>query len=162
MIPAWDTSIQFGPTGGAQTTVNYISSGELTLARKTAPIFTMGAQAPYQNFAGPIDVSGKFTAVVDSDADVWSTGSTADALSYSPQSLSITFTDPNDEEAAVQYAINFTMTNVQFMNVKRNRGKAFTEVDVEFTARANTTDASAGSGYSPVQAFIVNATATAY
>ena len=161
MIPAWDTSIQFGPTGGAQTTVNYISSGELTLARKTAPIFTMGAQAPYQNFAGPIDVSGKFTAVVDSDADVWSTGSTADALSYSPQSLSITFTDPNDEEAAVQYAINFTMTNVQFMNVKRNRGKAFTEVDVEFTARANTTDASAGSGYSPVQAFIVNATATA-
>ena len=160
MIPAWDTSITFGPTGGSQTTVNYISDGTITLARKTAPIFTMGAQAPYQNFAGPIDVSGKFTAVVDSDADVWSTGTTADALSYSPQSLSIKFTDPNDADGATQFSIEFAMYNVQFMNVKRTRGKAYTEVEVEFSARANA--AVADLGYSPLVAIITNATPTAY
>ena len=160
MIPAWDTSITFGPTGGSQTTVNYISDGTITLARKTAPIFTMGAQAPYQNFAGPIDVSGKFTAVVDSDADVWSTGTTADALSYSPQSLSIKFTDPNDADGATQFSIEFAMYNVQFMNVKRTRGKAYTEVEVEFSARANAVDADLG--YSPLVAIITNATPDAY
>ena len=162
MIPAWDTSIQFGTSGGALTTVNYISDGTLTLARKTAPIFTMGAQAPYQNFAGPIDVSGKFTAVVDSDADVWSTGSTADALNYSPQQLIITFTDPNDSTGSplTPMSITFEMYNVQFMNVKRTRGKAFTEVEVEFSARANAADSD--TGYSPIVASIVNATPTAY
>ena len=160
MIPAWDTSITFGPTGGSQTTVNYISDGTITLARKTAPIFTMGAQAPYQNFAGPIDVSGKFTAVVDSDADVWSTGASADALNYSPQQLSIKFTDPNDSIDSTPYSIEFAMYNVQFMNVKRTRGKAYTEVEVEFSARAN--EADSDTGYSPLVAIITNATPDAY
>jgi len=41
MIPAWDTTITV-----AGTTYTYIQDGTLTLARKTAPIFTMGAQAP--------------------------------------------------------------------------------------------------------------------
>ena len=110
--------------------------------------------------SGPIDVSGKFTAVVDSDADVWSTGTTADALSYSPQSLSIKFTDPNDADGATQFSIEFAMYNVQFMNVKRTRGKAYTEVEVEFSARANAADADLG--YSPLVAIITNATPTAY
>ena len=160
MIPAWDTSITFGPTGGSQTTVNYISDGTITLARKTTPIFTMGVQSPYQNFAGPIDVSGKFTAVVDSDADVWSTGASADALNYSPQQLSIKFTDPNDSIDSTPYSIEFAMYNVQFMNVKRTRGKAYTEVEVEFSARAN--EADSDTGYSPLVAIITNATPDAY
>jgi hypothetical protein len=168
MIPAWDTTIVTGPTGGSQTTLNYIQSGEINIARKTAPIFTMGAQAPYQNFAGPIEVTGKFTAVVDSNIDSWSvgasgTGSNATALTYSPQTVSVTFTDPNDTAGgATADTVNFLMTNVQFTNVKRTRGKAFTEVEVEFTARANHTDAVGGVGYSPIQAVVVNAQSTAY
>ena len=52
------------------------------------------------------------------------------------------------------------MTQAQFQNVKRTRGKAYTEVEVEFTANADATDAT--TGYSPIQANIVNATATPY
>ena len=64
MIPAWDTSITVsGINSGAALT--YISTGELMLARKTQPIFTMGTQAPLTNFAGPIEVTGKFTAIVN-------------------------------------------------------------------------------------------------
>ena len=155
MIPAWDTTITV-----AGTTYTYIQDGTLTLARKTAPIFTMGAQAPYQNFAGPIEVTGKFTAVVNSLTDPWSTGSGATALTRSPQALVITFTDPNDSISATQYSVSFTMTQAQFQNVKRTRGKAYTEVEVEFTANADATDAT--TGYSPIQANIVNATSTAY
>ena len=155
MIPAWDTVISV-----AGTPYTYISDGTLTIARKTAPIFTMGAQAPYQNFAGPIEVSGKFTAVVDSQSDPWSTGTGATALTRSPQALVITFTDPNDSSGGTQFSVSFTMTQAQFQNVKRTRGKAYTEVEVEFTANADATDAT--TGYSPIQANIINATATAY
>ena len=155
MIPAWDTVISV-----AGTPYTYISDGTLTIARKTAPIFTMGAQAPYQNFAGPIEVSGKFTAVVNSQSDPWSTGSGATALTRSPQALVITFTDPNDSSGGTQFSVSFTMTQAQFQNVKRTRGKAYTEVEVEFTANADATDAT--TGYSPIQANIVNATATPY
>ena len=155
MIPAWDTTILVGGTP-----YTYISDGTLTIARKTAPIFTMGTQAPYQNFAGPIEVSGKFTAVVDSQSDPWSTGSGATALTRSPQSLVIFFTDPNDSSGGTQFSVSFTMTQAQFQNVKRTRGKAYTEVEVEFTANADATDAT--TGYSPIQANIINATATAY
>ena len=155
MIPAWDTVVSV-----AGTPYTYISDGTLTLARKTAPIFTMGAQAPYQNFAGPIEVSGKFTAVVNSQSDPWSTGTGATALTRSPQALVITFTDPNDSSGGTQFSVSFTMTQAQFQNVKRTRGKAYTEVEVEFTANADATDAT--TGYSPIQANIVNATATPY
>ena len=155
MIPAWDTVISV-----AGTPYTYIQDGTLTLARKTAPIFTMGAQAPYQNFAGPIDVTGKFTAVVNSQSDPWSTGSGATALTRSPQALVITFTDPNDSSGGTQFSVSFTMTQAQFQNVKRTRGKAYTEVEVEFTANADATDAT--TGYSPIQANIINATSAPY
>ena len=155
MIPAWDTTILVGGTP-----YSYISDGTLTLARKTAPIFTMGAQAPYQNFAGPIEVTGKFTAVVNSQSDPWSTGTGATALTRSPQALVITFTDPNDSSGGTQFSVSFTMTQAQFQNVKRTRGKAYTEVEVEFTANADATDAT--TGYSPIQANIVNATLAPY
>jgi len=159
MIPAWDTSITVsGINSGAALT--YISTGELMLARKTQPIFTMGTQAPLTNFAGPLEVTGKFTAIVNSNADAWSTGSAAEALTRSPQTMTITMTDPNDTTSATNHRIAFTLSAVQFHDVKRTRGKEYTEVEVSFTANANATDAT--TGYSPVQATIVNAVATAY
>ena len=159
LIPAWDTSITIsGINSGAALT--YIATGELSLARKTAPIFTMGTQAPLVNFAGPIEVTGKFTAIVNSTSDAWSTGNTAEALTRSPQTMTITMTDPNDTTSATNHSIAFTMTSVQFHDVKRTRGKEYTEVEVSFTANANATDAT--TGYSPVQATIVNAVAAAY
>jgi hypothetical protein len=159
LIPAWDTVITVsGINSGAALT--YIQTGELKLERKTTPIFTMGTQAPLTNFAGPIEVTGKFTAVVNSNADAWSTGANAEALTRSPQAVTITLTDPNDSTSGTQHSIAFTMTQAQFHTVKRVRGKEYTEVEVEFTANANATDAT--TGYSPISATIVNATATAY
>ena len=153
MIPAWDTVISV-----AGTTFTYISTGELNLARKTAPIFTMGTQAPHVNFAGPLEVTGKFTAVVDSNADTWSTTATATALTRSPQTVVITMTDPND----TGHSFAVTMTSVQFQDVKRTRGKEYTEVEVSFTANANATDASASTGYSPIATTTINGASTSY
>jgi len=154
-VPAWDTTITVGGT-----TFTYIATGELLLSRKTQPIFTMGTQAPHVNFAGPLEVTGKFTAVVDSTSDSWSTGSGATALTRSPQAVVITFSDPNDATGGTQHSVSFTMTSAQFHNVKRTRGKEYTEVEVEFTANADTTDAT--TGYSPIATTTINGTSTAY
>jgi len=155
MIPAWDTAITVGGT-----TFTYISSGELTVARKTQSIFTLGTQAPHLNFAGPVEVTGKFTALVDSNADTWSTTASATALTRSPQATVITFTDPNDATSSTQHSIAFTMTSVQYQDVRRVRGKEYTEVEVSFTANANSTDAI--SGYAPIKTTTINGTSTAY
>jgi Phage tail tube protein len=155
-IPTWDTTISI-----AGSSLTYIESGELTLDRKTAPIFTMGTQAPFDNFAGPLEVTGKFTAVVNSNADPFSIGSTAYALTRNPQSLVITLTDPNDSTGGTQHSIAFTMTTVQYHDVKRTVGKEYTSLEVSFTANANTTD-KVSTGYSPIKTSSVNGTSTVY
>jgi hypothetical protein len=157
MIPSWDATVTVGGTA-----FTYIANGELTIARKTQPIFTMGTQAPYQNFAGPLEVTGKFTGIVSATNDPWSTGTSAQALTRSPQTLNITFTDPNDQGGTptTQHSIAFQMSAVQFQDVKRVRGKEYTEVEVTFTANANATDAI--SGFSPIKTTTINSISTAY
>lgn len=164
MVPGWDCSVTVGgttgPGGTGGTTLTYITNIEVTLDRKTQPIFTNGQQAPLRNFAGPLDVTGKFTAVVNSNADVWSTGTSAQALTRSPQVLTLNFIDPNDLSSSTPQSINLGMSQVQFMNVKRTRGKEYTEIEVEFNAQGNASDAS--TGYAPAQAWVVNSASAAY
>jgi len=105
-------------------------------------------------------VTGKFTFVINSTADVFSTGSSAYGLTRSPEAITVTLTDPNDATSGTQHSVALTMSAAQIHNIKRTRGKEFTELEVEFTATANTTDAS--SGYAPIQATIINATSAAY
>jgi len=155
LIPAWDTAITIGGTSYTN-----ITTGELTINRKTQPIFTLGTQAPYNLFAGPIEVTGKFTMVVNSTADVFSTGSSAYGLTRSPEAISITLTDPNDATSGTQHSANFTMSAAQIHSIKRTRGKEFTELEIEFTANANSTDAA--TGYSPIQTTFINAQSASY
>ena len=150
MIPAWDTTITVN-----SISLTYISNLELNIDRKTEPIFTMGTQAPHANFAGPIDVSGKFTAVVDSNADPFSTG-TGYALGRLPETMALLFTDPNDSG----HTMTFTASATQFQNVKRTKGKNYLELEVDFTCNADTTDAT--TGYSPLAFAAINGQSTAY
>ena len=155
LVPGWSVGVTVGGVSFA-----YIASGEIMLDRKTKPIFTEGAQGPYVNFAGPLTVTGKFTGLVNTNADPWSTGATATALNRSPQTVVVTFTDPNDQTVAVNHSIAFTMTAAQFEKPKRTVSKEYTEIEVEFEARANATDAI--TGYAPVKTVTTNGTVTAY
>lgn len=155
-IPSWDATISVNSSD-----LNYVNNVELTIDRKTAPIFTAGTQAPYRNFAGPLEVSGKFTAVVASQADIWSISTTTGlALAFDQVPIVITLTDPNDINSTIHDSVSFQMSQCQFMNVKRTQGKIYTEVEVEFKAEANTTDAA--SGYSPLTFTGVNGVSGAY
>ena len=167
MIPAWNTTVSIGGT----TYLN-VTTGDITINRKTQAIYTLGQQTPYDLFAGPIEVTGKFTLVVATNADTFTTPSTftnstpptvsssAFGLSRSPQAVVITLTDPNDLHNSVADSVAFTMTTAQFHNVKRTRGKEFTEIEVEFTANANQTDSA--TGYSPIKVVTINGVTGAY
>ena len=150
MVPGWNITTSIGGSSLA-----YIAEGEIRMARNAAPIFTMGTQAPRTNFAGPLEVSGRLLAVVESSSDIFSNATNGYALFRSPQATVITLTDPVSNNS-----VAFTMTKAQFQDVKRQRGKAFVEVEVNFTANANTTDAS--SGYSPIATVTTNNVSAAY
>lgn len=155
MVPGWSVSVSV-----AGSNLAYIASGNVKLERKTAPIFTVGNQSPFQNFAGPLQVTGKFMGLVNSNADAWSTGASAEALTRSPQVIVVTFTDPNDLGGASQHSIALTMSSVQLEKPKRTVGKEYVEIEAEFEARANATDAI--SGYAPVKTVTTNSTPAAY
>ena len=169
MVPGWDVAVSIGGTASGQTitggtSINYVQEGEIKIDRKAAPIFTVNStNGPRQNFAGPIEVSGRLLMVVDSTSDLFSTGSTAYGLGYQPQPLVITLSDPND----ASHTVSFQMSSVQFQDVKRQRGKAYTEVEVNYTATANANDIAGGSTthdsvYSPIRTTTVNAQSTVY
>ena len=155
MIPAWNTAVIIGGT-----TYTNVSTGEISINRKTQPIFTLGTQAPYNLFAGPIEVTGKFTFVINSTADVFSTGSGAYGLTRSPEAITITLTDPNDATSGTNHVVSFTTSAAQIHNIKRTRGKEYTELEVEFTANANNNDAT--TGYSPIQSTVINNVSATY
>lgn len=155
LIPSWNSTITL-----AGSPITYVESLDLLIDRKTAPIFTDGTQAPYSNFAGPIEVTGKFTCVVASNADPFSTGTGGYALTRTPQTLTIALTDPNDVHSAINDSITFQMSQVQFENVKRTQGKQYLSLDVEFKAEANSTDAA--SGFSPIKIITVNGISAAF
>ena len=152
MPPGWATSVSIGGS------VLNLSSGELKLDRKTEAIFTAQGtvDSPLVNFAGPIEATGNFKGLVNTDEDPWSTSAGGDeALTRDQQAISVTFTDP-----VSSHSLAFTMDVAQLHDVKRTRGKIYTEIEANFTALMNATDAD--TGYGPVTFVATNAVAGAY
>lgn len=139
-VPSWNAAITVD--AGAVATVE---NGEINIKRGTAPIHTMqGTADPYSNFAGPISVSGKLTMVYEAGNDTLASGTSRD-----PHIVVITLTEP-----VSGHSIAFTMSQLQYVDPKINRGKSYVEIDTAFNAEANTTDAS--SGYSPIKTVTIN------
>lgn len=144
-VPGWNCAITLGGSSSA-----VLVDGEINLNRSSVPIFTAGTQAPYKTFAGPLTVDGRLRFVVESTDPILLSSNGKWALVQSPQAVVLTFTEP-----ASTYTTAITMTSVQFHDAKRDRGKAYVEVDAQFTALANTTDAA--SGYAPIKIVSTNA-----
>ena len=138
-VPGWDVALTIGGTSSA-----VLVDGEVNLTRSVAPIFTAGQQNPYKTWAGPIDVSGRLKFVVESSDPLLLAANGSIALTQNTKAVVLTFTEP-----VTTYTTVITMSQVQFHDAKRTRDKAYVEVDANFTAQANTTDA--GTGYSPIK-----------
>ena len=147
-VPGWDVALTIGGTSSA-----VLVDGEVNLTRSAVPIFTAGQQNPYKTWAGPVEVTGRLKFVVESTDPILLTANGKYALTQSPQPVVLTFTEPT-----TTYTTVVTMTSVQFHDAKRTRDKAYVEVEANFTANANTTDAA--SGFSPIKIVAQNLVTT--
>ena len=135
IIPAWNCAVSI-----ASASVTAVESGQLDIKRNTAAIPTLGQQGPYRNWAGPIDVTGKFAFVVESgNPYYW------DSLTRDEQAVVFTFTDP-----FTGFSIGFNMTTCQLENPVIDQSKNWISMSADLVAVANTTDAVNG-GYSPLK-----------
>lgn len=146
----------FIPAWSGQTTLNATSSvvvekGKFTIKRGTQAIFTQGQQGPHALFAGPCTVEGDLAFVVESGDTTLTTG-----LATGTIPIVFNLTDP-----LTGHFVKIQMSAVQLVDPKRTRGKIFTEVETNFTAEGNTTDAVTG-GYSGIMCVVGNAQTTAY
>ena len=147
-VPGWDVALTINGTSSA-----VLVDGEVNLTRSAVPIFTAGQQNPYKTWAGPVEVTGRLKFVVESTDPILLTANGKYALTQSPQPVVLTFTEPT-----TTYTTIVTMTSVQFHDAKRTRDKAYVEVEANFTANANTTDAA--SGFSPIKIVAQNLVTT--
>ena len=151
--PGWSFAVTVGGSS-----IAYVERMEINIERKTKPIFTGGAQSPYTVFAGTIGVSGTIECVVASNADPFTAGSTPYATTRqgSPLVMLVQITDP-----ATNHYCKFQMSNVQFTDPDRNRGKEYISYTAAWKATANTTDSTA-SKWSPIKFAASNAVSTQY
>jgi Phage tail tube protein len=153
MAPGWDLAVSVGGTG-----ITYVEKFDLKIDRMAKPIYTAGQQNPIVIFSDSINVTGTIDCIVGSNADPFTTGSTAYATTRqsSPLVVLCTITDP-----ATGYYQKFQMSNVQFKDPDRNVGKEYLSYTATWQAIANQTDVS-GGGWSPLKFIASNGVSTAY
>lgn len=147
-VPGWNVALTMNSSSSA-----VLVDGEINITRAAQPIFTAGTQGPYATFAGPLSVDGRLRFVVESTDPILLSANGKWALTQLPRVVSLVFT-----EVSGTYTTTITMSSVQFHDAKRDRGKAYVEVDANFTANANTTDAA--TGYAPIKIVSTNLVAS--
>ena len=142
--PVWQGTVTIG---GAAVTNSM--SGEISMKRAVTPIYGISqTQNPYNIFLGPLEVTGKLTFVMEDNTEL---------------TRYITNTQPaivlnwayGAGAAAVQ--IQATLTKGAYVAAAIERGSDFVEISVDINGQANTTDAGATAGYSPIKWVLKNA-----
>lgn len=146
-LPSWSGVVTLNGTTSA-----ILADGNCAIARSVEPIFTVdGNQRPYQLFAGALTVNGALTLVFESDTEL------GYYLQNTQPALDIDFTQGTGSGAQ---EVKLHMTKCAFTQAKIERGKEYIELSVNYKALANTTDAGASSGYSPIKVTLKNAFAS--
>lgn len=142
--PVWRGTVSIGGT-----TIGYTTNGTVTCTRKAEAIFGINTeQGPYEVFVGALDATGNFTFVMENDAQL------TNFLNNSQPALVVTFAQGSGATAT---SISFTVTKGAYTTAAIDRSGDHVAITVDFSAIANTTDAGATAGYSPIAWTLQNA-----
>jgi len=126
-----------------------LQDGNVNIQRTVTPIFTIdGNQSPYQLFAGPATVSGALLLILESDAQL------NYYLQNTQPTLDINFASGTGTGAV---GVDYNINKCAFTVAKIERGKDYIELNVTYKGLANTTNAGASSGYSPIKVTVKSA-----
>lgn len=142
--PVWRGTVSIG--GSAVSTA---MTGNIDMVRPATPIYGISnTQDPYQVFLGPLEVTGKITFVMDSDAEL------LNFLNNSQPALVFNWAYGS---GATAVQIQATLTKGAYTTGVIERGEDFVQVSVDINAQSNTTDAGSSGGFSPIKWALQNA-----
>jgi hypothetical protein len=142
--PSWQGTVSI-----AGVPVSYTVEGSIDMTRSVEPIYGLSAtQNPYQIFTGALEVSGKFTFVMETDAEL---------TRYLTNTQPAIVLDWSNGSGSTATQIQATITKGAYTTASIERGKDHVEVTVDIMPQANTTDAGATGGYSPIKWVLKNA-----
>jgi hypothetical protein len=145
--PVWQGTVSI-----AETSVAYTVSGNLDVKRSVTPIYGIsGTQDPYQIFVGPMEVTGKFTFVMENDDQL------INFLDNTQPELIVEFTQGT---GATQTSIVFHVGKGAYTTAAIDRSGDHVAIAVDFSAIATTGDAGTTGGYSPITWVLENAVPT--
>lgn len=151
-IPSWRAAIGIGGPASAGTLVSDVTEFSITISREVTAYHTAdGTQAPFVIARGPVDVTGKFTQISQSEQRM------LDFLANTQPQLQVVLSNGGTLGALV--SVQFDMQKVGYRTAKINQGTVFT-YDVEFQAIANSTNVGASAGLAPAKVVLQNAVTT--
>ncbi|WP_067483767.1 phage tail tube protein [Actinomadura hibisca] len=148
IIPAWRSGLTIAGVAAPN-----LSEWSVSIERELAVMHTAdGTQAPYTIARGPLKVSGKLTLIALDESPLI-TG----LLTNQQPALVLTVSNGGAAGALREVALTMTKAAYQEAPMKRDTLLGY---DVSFKAMANSTDASASGGLSPIKAVVKNTVTT--
>jgi hypothetical protein len=145
--PVWRGTVSIGGTQVATA-----MSGNIDMSRPVTPVYGISAtQNPYQVFLGPLEVTGKITFLMETDAEL------TRFLSNTQPAIVLNWAYGSGA-AAVQ--IQATITKGAYTAAMIERGEDFVQVSIDLNGQSNTTDAGSTGGFSPIKWVLQNAKAS--
>lgn len=145
--PVWQGTVSIGGTA-----VSNAMNGNIDMKRPVTPIYGIAqTQDPYQVFLGALEVTGKITFIMETDAQL------ENFLNNSQPAIVLNWAYGSGS-TAVQ--IQATITKGAYTAAVIERGEDFVQVTIDLNAQANTTDDGASGGFAPIKWVLQNAKAS--
>lgn len=145
--PVWQGTVSIGGSP-----VSYSVSGNLDMTRPVTPIYGISqTQNPYQVFVGALDVTGKFTFIMEDNTEL------TRFLTNTQPAIVLNWAY-GASAAAVQ--LQATITKGAYTAAVIDRGADFVQIMVDVNGIGNTTDAGSTGGQAPIKWVLQNAKAS--
>jgi hypothetical protein len=145
--PVWRGTVSIG---GSQ--VSTAMSGNIDMVRPVTPVYGISAtQDPFQVFLGPLEVTGKITFLMETDAEL------TNFLTNTQPAIVLNWAYGS---GATAVQIQATITKGAYTAAMIERGEDFVQVSIDLNGQSNTTDAGSTGGFSPIKWVIQNAKAS--
>ena len=145
--PVWRGTVSIGGSSVATA-----MTGNIDMTRPVTPVYGISStQNPYNIFLGPLEVTGKITFLMETDAEL------TRFLNNSQPAIVLNWAY-GAGASAVQ--IQATITKGAYTAAVIERGEDFVQVSIDLNAQSNTTDAGSTGGFAPIEWVLQNAKAS--
>jgi len=145
--PVWRGTVSIG---GSQ--VATAMSGNIDMARPVTPVYGISnTQNPYQVFLGPLEVTGKITFLMETDAEL------TRFLNNTQPAIVLNWSYGT---GASLVQIQATISKGAYTAAMIERGEDFVQVSIDLNGQSTTTDAGSTGGFAPIKWVLQNAKAS--